>query len=122
MKFIIQFSIILFLSFIGELLSSFIPLPIPGSIYGLIILLILLCTKVIKLHHVKEVSDFLIEIMPLMFIPVTAGIMDSFKVFTHLLPEIIIAATIITAVVMGVSGVVTQFVIRRTDSKRRKRR
>ena len=122
MKFIIQFSIILFLSFIGELLSSFIPLPIPGSIYGLIILLILLCTKVIKLHHVKDVSDFLIEIMPLMFIPVTVGIMDSYKVFTHLLPEIIIAATIITAVVMGVSGVVTQFVIRRTDSKRRKRR
>ena len=122
MKFIIQFSIILFLSFIGELLSSFIPLPIPGSIYGLIILLILLCTKVIKPHHVKEVSDFLIEIMPLMFIPVTVGIMDSYKVFTHLLPEIIIAATIITAVVMGVSGVVTQFVIRRTDSKRRKRR
>ena len=122
MKFIIQFSIILFLSFIGELLSSFIPLPIPGSIYGLIILLILLCTKVIKLHHVKEVSDFLIEIMPLMFIPVTVGIMDSYKVLTHLLPEIIIAATIITAVVMGVSGVVTQFVIRRTDSKRRKRR
>ena len=120
MKFIIQFSIILFLSFIGELLSSFIPLPIPGSIYGLIILLILLCTKVIKLHHVKEVSDFLIEIMPLMFIPVTVGIMDSYKVFTHLLPEIIIAATIITAVVMGVSGVVTQFVIRKTDSKRRK--
>lgn len=122
MKFIIQFSIILFLSFIGELLSSFIPLPIPGSIYGLIILLILLCTKVIKLHHVKEVSDFLIEIMPLMFIPVTVGIMDSYKVLTHLLPEIIIAATIITAVVMGVSGVVTQFVIRKTDSKRRKRR
>jgi holin-like protein len=122
LKFIIQFSIILFLSFIGELLSSFIPLPIPGSIYGLIILLILLCTKVIKLHHVKEVSDFLIEIMPLMFIPVTVGIMDSYKVFTHLLPEIIIAATIVTAVVMGVSGVVTQFVIRRTDSKRRKRR
>ena len=122
MKFIIQFSIILFLSFIGELLSSFIPLPIPGSIYGLIILLILLCTKVIKLHHVKEVSDFLIEIMPLMFIPVTVGIMDSYKVLTHLLPEIIIAATIVTAVVMGVSGVVTQFVIRRTDSKRRKRR
>lgn len=118
MKFVFQFSIILSLSFIGELFSRFIPLPIPASIYGLIIMLILLCTKVLKPRHIKEVSDFLIEIMPVMFIPVTVGIMDSYSTLTKLLPEILIITTIGTMTVMAVSGYVTQLIIKTTDKKR----
>ena len=69
MKYIYQLFIILVVTFVGELLHYFIPIPVPASIYGLIIMLILLCTKVVKLEHVERTSDFLIEIMPLMFIP-----------------------------------------------------
>ena len=68
MKYIYQLFIILVVTFVGELLHYFIPIPVPASIYGLIIMLILLCTKVVKLEHVERTSDFLIEIMPLMFI------------------------------------------------------
>ena len=71
MKYIYQLFIILVVTFVGELLHYFIPIPVPASIYGLIIMLILLCTKVVKLEHVERTSDFLIEIMPLMFIPVS---------------------------------------------------
>lgn len=120
MKFVLQFSIILLLSFIGELLSSIIPLPIPGSIYGLVIMLILLCTGVLKTKHVKAVSDFLIEIMPVMFIPVTVGIMDSFSTLKSLLPEILILSTLGTMIVMAVSGYFTQLIMRKSDKKRRK--
>lgn len=122
MKFVLQFSIILLLSFIGELLSSIIPLPIPGSIYGLILMLILLCTGVLKTKHVKAVSDFLIEIMPVMFIPVTVGIMDSFSTLKSLLPEILILSTLGTMIVMAVSGYFTQLIMRKSDKKRRKNR
>ena len=122
MKFVLQFSIILLLSFIGELLSSIIPLPIPGSIYGLVIMLILLCTGVLKTKHVKAVSDFLIEIMPVMFIPVTVGIMDSFSTLKSLLPEILILSTLGTMIVMAVSGYFTQLIMRKSDKKRRKNR
>ena len=120
MKFVLQFSIILLLSFIGELLSSIIPLPIPGSIYGLILMLILLCTGALKTKHVKAVSDFLIEIMPVMFIPVTVGIMDSFSTLKSLLPEILILSTLGTMIVMAVSGYFTQLIMRKSDKKRRK--
>ena len=65
MKYIYQLFIILVVTFVGELLHYFIPIPVPASIYGLIIMLILLCTKVVKLEHVERTSDFLIEIMPL---------------------------------------------------------
>lgn len=120
MKLVLQFSIILLLSFIGELLSSIIPLPIPGSIYGLVIMLILLCTGVLKTKHVKAVSDFLIEIMPVMFIPVTVGIMDTFSTLKSLLPEILILSTLGTMIVMAVSGYFTQLIMRKSDKKRRK--
>ena len=64
-------------TFVGELLHYFIPIPVPASIYGLIIMLILLCTKVVKLEHVERTSDFLIEIMPLMFIPGGVGLVTA---------------------------------------------
>ena len=46
MKFIRQFLIIILISFAGELLHAILPLPVPASIYGLLILLAGLQTKV----------------------------------------------------------------------------
>lgn len=77
MKFIKQFSIILIISLIGEALHYFIPLPVPASIYGLLIMLAGLQTKLIPLDSVQEASYFLIDIMPLMFIPAAVGLLDS---------------------------------------------
>ena len=77
MKYIRQFLIILAISFIGELLKYVLPLPIPASIYGMAILFVCLMTGWIKLEAVKETGKFLIEIMPLMFIPAGVGLMVS---------------------------------------------
>ena len=108
-----QFAIILTISLIGEALSFLIPLPIPASIYGILILLILLISGKLKVESVKAVSSFLIAIMPVMFIPAAVGLMDSFS----LLAENLLAYTVIlivsTAAVMVVSGRVTQHVIRK---------
>lgn len=44
MKYLKQFLIILLISFAGELLKYVLPLPIPASIYGMVILLVGLLT------------------------------------------------------------------------------
>ena len=75
MKYVRQFCIILVFSFLGEILHTLIPLPIPASVYGLVLLLIALCVKIVKVEQVKEASKFLIEIMPVMFIPAAAGLL-----------------------------------------------
>ena len=77
MKYLRQFLLILFISFLGELLKYFLPLPIPASIYGMVILFIGLLSGIIKLDAVKDVGKFLIEIMPVMFIPAGVGLMAS---------------------------------------------
>ena len=69
MKYLKQFMVILAFSFLGEVLHQVLPLPIPASVYGLVFMLAALMTGVLKLHQVKETSAFLIEIMPVMFIP-----------------------------------------------------
>ena len=74
MKYILQFEIIIAISLIGELLNRIIPLPIPASIYGMVILFTALCTGLIKLSAVRETGKFLIYIMPMMFIPATVGL------------------------------------------------
>ena len=45
MKYLKQLLIILGISFLGELLKYFLPLPIPASIYGMVILFALLSTS-----------------------------------------------------------------------------
>ena len=79
MLYLRQCCIILFVSFLGELLYVIIPLPIPASVYGLVLMLAALCTGIIRLNQVKETAGFLIEIMPVMFIPAAAGLLNSWS-------------------------------------------
>lgn len=113
MKFLRQFMIILAISFVGEVLKYIIPLPIPASIYGLVILFVALETGLIKLSAVRETAKFLIEIMPLMFIPAGVGLLDSWGVLQPVILPVAVITIVSTIIVMGVSGVVTQAVIRR---------
>ena len=80
MKYIRQFLIILAISFAGEILSSLIPFPIPASIYGIVILFVGLVTEIIAYESVKETGHFLVEIMPVMFIPAAVGLLESWGI------------------------------------------
>ena len=112
MKTLGQIVIILLVSFAGELLNYCLPLPIPASIYGIVILFCLLEFKVIPLRAVKETGDFLVSIMQLMFIPAAVGLLGAWDVIApNWLPYILITL-ISTFVVMFFSGRVTQAVIR----------
>ena len=121
MKFLRQFMIILLLSFLGEVLKMFIPLPIPASVYGLVIMLIALLTHIIKLDQVKEAAEFLIEIMPVMFIPAGVGLLTAWGILKPVCVPIILITVITTVVVMIVTGRVTQAVIRMDRKKGQKK-
>ena len=80
MNYLFQFALIAIITFIGEALNFFIPLPIPASIYGLIILFIALCTKIIKLNQVEKAADFFLTIMPIMFVPPAVNLMTQWDI------------------------------------------
>ena len=113
MKWMKQFGIILLISFVGEILEKWIPLPTPASIYGIILLFLCLKLNIIPHEAVHETGKFLIEIMPLMFIPAAVGLLETWDVIAPAWLEYVAVTVISTWVVMIVSGRVTQFVIRR---------
>lgn len=117
MKYLKQFLIILAISFIGEILKYIVPLPIPASIYGMVIMFICLQTKFLKLDDVKSVGKFLIEIMPVMFIPAGVGLMSSWGTLKHVLVPVSVITVVVIITVMLASGWVSQLIIRRDRKK-----
>ena len=113
MKLLYQFGVILAVTFVGELLYALLPLPIPASIYGLIVMLICLGTKVVKLSQVKIAADFLIEIMPPMFIPAAVGLIVVWGDLKEILIPVVVITCLSTVIVMVCTGKVTQTLIRR---------
>ena len=112
-----QFTIIIFLSFLGEVLHTLIPFPIPASIYGIMLLFFLLERNVLRIDDIREVSDFLIFIMPLLFIPPAVGLID---VWDELRASLTAYATIIIAVtliVMVATGRITQWFLQNQKEK-----
>jgi len=117
LKYLRQIMIIALIAFAGEILNALLPLPVPSSIYGIVILFALLMTGALKIEAVKDVSAFLVQIMPVMFIPAAAGLMESFGMLAPSLAAYIVIIVISTVAVMAVSGLVTQAVIRRKKEK-----
>ena len=120
MKYLKQFLMILAISFLGELMHQVLPLPVPASIYGMVILFVGLITGMIQLDWVKDAGKFLIEIMPVMFIPAGVGLMASWGILKPmLLPvSIIVVVTLIT--VMVATGWSSQWMIRREKKEGKK--
>lgn len=118
MRYLKQFTIILTISLLGEVLHYFIPLPVPASIYGLLLMLAALLTGVVKRDSVREAGAFLVEIMPVMFIPAAVGLLEAWGVLRPVWLPVAVITVVSTVLVMGVSGLVTQFVIRRDERRK----
>ena len=113
MKYLKRFGIILLVTCIGEIIRYFVPLPIPGSIYGLVLMFVLLCTHAVKVEDVREAAVFLIEIMPVMFIPAAAGLIESWGELKPILIQTVVILVLTTIIVMGVTGVTAMAMIRK---------
>ena len=113
MKYVKQVFIILLVSFLGEVLRYYIPVPVPAGVYGLVILFALLMTGIVKLDSVKDTASFLVSVMSVMFIPSAVGVMTLGNEAGRLIVPLAIACTALTFIVMGVSGKVADILIGR---------
>lgn len=112
MKYIIQIGIISGISFLAEILHVLLPLPVPASVYGLLMLLILLLTGAIKEEWIKDTADFLLSIMPLFFVPAAVALITSVESMKGNVWKLLVMCIVSTIVVMVVTGGVSQFIVR----------
>ena len=115
MKYLKQIGIIIFIAFLGEVMNHIIPLPISASVYGIVILFLCLNFKIVKVSDIKETCKFLIDIMPLMFVPAAVGLIALWDVLKTAWPVYLIITILSTFIVMIVSGHVTQFIVKRKN-------
>lgn len=117
MKYLKGLAVIIAACFAGEILRAVIPLPIPAGIYGLVIMFLLLCFRLIKLETVEKTADFLIEAMSIMFIPGGVAIMFAWDTLKTMLPAVLGAVFLVTPLVMFVTGRVSQHIIDKEAGK-----
>ncbi|MBE6934247.1 MAG: CidA/LrgA family protein [Ruminococcaceae bacterium] len=111
-----QCAVIFGFTLLGEALHRLIPLPIPAAVYGLVLLFAALCLKIVKLEHVKKISDFLLTILPFLFVAPAVNLLESWGI---LAPQILPIALLVissTILVFVVAGVVTQLLCRKEEN------
>ena len=83
-----------------------------GLTTGLLVLLfIALESGKLKLSSVEDCGQFMLGIMPVLFIAPAVGLMDSWPVLASVWPAVLAIIVLSTVVVFGVSGVVTQGIL-----------
>ncbi len=112
MEYVFQFSIILLVTFVGEILHALIPLPIPAGIYGLVLMFVCLKTGMIPLEKIRKSANFLLDAMPVMFIGPCVGFMAIYREQGIAILYIALISILTTVVVMAVTGRTAQFMIR----------
>lgn len=117
-NYLFQFARILAFCFLGEVCHAVLPLPVPASVYGLVLLLLALNFRLIQLEDVKEVGVFLTGIFPLLFVPAAAGVMELWAEMGEMLLPIIIAIIPVTVLVMVTAGKTTQALTSRKRTRR----
>ena len=113
MKYLKQVLIILLFSLAGEALRAILPLPIPAAIYGLILMLIALCTGRLKPEHIAQTADFLISAMLLLFVTPAVKILKYWDIIAPDLMPICVIILVSTALVFSVSGFVAKFLLKK---------
>ena len=86
MKYLLQFGIITAICFVSELLHTLIPLPVPASVYGLVILFLLLLTGLLKVSQIEDVSAFFMAILPVLFVSPSVSLITSADIIMENLP------------------------------------
>ena len=104
MKYLTQFVIIMGFTLLGEALQRLIPLPIPASVYGLLLLFAALCLKLVKLEQVKEPAGFLTSILPILFVSPAVGIVEDWALIREDLLAILILLVASTVLTFGIAG------------------
>lgn len=128
MKYLVQIGIIGAICTVAELLYVLLPFPIPASVYGLVLLFLLLMTGIVKLQQIEETADFLLLIMPVLFLEPSVKLMTALPILKGQAVRLFLLCIVSTCVTIMVTGVTAQALIRRKrrrqerDDRKKERR
>lgn len=108
-----QVGILMLTLLIGTLLKMVIPIPVPATVYGMIILFILLRSKLVKVEKVEPVSNVLLANLAFLFVPAGVGMINEFKTLEGHLLAVIGILFVSNFLTLFVTGHVVQLIQKR---------
>ena len=117
MKLFREVIIVFGISYLGELLSKWLSLPLPGSLCGMLILFILLCLGIVKISMIQTISDFLLSHLAFFFIPAGVSLLAYFDLIQDSWFWIILTCLLTTFITMGVCGWIMNVLLMRKEQK-----
>ena len=100
-------------SLLGELLHLLLPIPIPASIYGMILLFLALSAGIVKLANIKAAGGFLTSFFPVLFVAPVVSLIDCWDdIKAHILP-ILLVMILSSVICFFVSGKLTQHLMKK---------
>ena len=97
----------------GEALQRLVPLPIPASVYGIVLLFLALSLGLVKVSQVKEVGGFLTSILPVLFVAPAVGIVEHWQLIRSQFLPIVLILSGTTCLTFGISGKLTQWLLKK---------
>lgn len=101
-------SIIFCCLLLGDLLSFFLHIPVPGNVIGMLLLTIALAGKIVRVEDVKPSSDMLVNNLSLLFVPPGVGLILYFDLLKQELLAIVLSLLLSTLLVLAVVGYIQQ--------------
>lgn len=104
----VGFVLILVHLMIGNALASWTNLPVPGSVVGMLLLVLSLHLGLVRIRYVRRTSGFLLRYMALFFVPPGVGVMLYFDLISYEWPALVVASVLSTVAVLLVVGLAEQ--------------
>ncbi|EHK89688.1 CidA/LrgA family protein [Aggregatibacter actinomycetemcomitans] len=111
-----------FMLYLGGLIAHFVPVGIPSSIWGLLLLFMCLITRIIKIEWVMFFSNLLIRYMALLFVPVSVGIIKYSGLLMDKMKELLLPNIISTCIALVVIGLFSDYLFSLKSFSRLKRK
>ncbi|MDW7732335.1 MAG: CidA/LrgA family protein [Methanolobus sp.] len=116
MKYLFQFGTILLVCLLGDFLHTSLDLPIPGNVMGMLLLLILLLTGIVKLSMIEDVSNFMLKHLSFFFIPAAVGLITCFSILEGKWTALMFISVVSTFIIAVVTGITVQVLVKRRQS------
>ena len=112
MKVLKQIGIVFGICWVSVCIEHVLPFSFPASVIGMLLLLALLATGVMKVEHVKDKADFLLNDLPFFFIPITVSIIIHVEVVKSHLAALLVICLVSTVLTFAATVFTVRFVQR----------
>jgi holin-like protein len=119
MKIMKQIGIIFIVCWISQVIAGLLPFDFPASVVGMIFLFLCLLTGVLKIEHIQEKSDFLLENMAFFFVPAGVSIMNYFGVLKSNAVQLVIICIVSTVITFAVTCYSVKWTIKLMEGRKK---